>query len=82
MYTYLRFTSIATLLIGLQLFSPKMLQTKAELGIPNSNASNYSYIASNSHISQELALGEATSSEDFTPPDNGHPNNTRGSGTR
>jgi hypothetical protein len=82
MYPYLRFTSIATLLIGLQLFSPKMLQTKAELGIPNTNTQKYSYIASNSYVSQELALGEEISSEDFTPPDNGHPNNTRGSGTR
>ena len=78
----LRLTSLATLLIGLQLLSPKMFPTKAEASLLNSSSLNYSFIASNSKAVQGLNQIEQTSAEDFIPPDNGHPNNTRGSGTR
>lgn len=78
----LRLTSLATLLIGLQLLSPKMFPIQAETSLLNNNSLNYSFIASNSQAVQGLNQIEPMSSEDFIPPDNGHPNNTRGSGTR
>jgi len=78
----LRLTSLATLLIGLQLLSPKMFSTQVATSLLNNNSLNYSLIASNSKAVQGWDLIEQASSEDFIPPDNGHPNNTRGSGTR
>jgi hypothetical protein len=82
MHICLRLTSIATLLIGLQLLSPKMFPIQAEHHPLNNNSSNYASLASNSNNSKEFSLIQQSATEDFTPPDNGYPNNTRGSGTR
>lgn len=78
----LRLTSIATLLLGLQLLSPKMLPIQAEFSLLQNNTSNHLLLASSSIGLQDLAMIEQSNQEDFTPPDNGHPKNTRGSGTR
>jgi hypothetical protein len=78
----LRLTSIATLLVGLQLLNPDLLPTKAALNLLNNNSSNHVVIASNSNNSGEYTFSEQSRLDDFIPPDNGHPNNTRGSGTR
>jgi hypothetical protein len=81
MRIYLRLTSLATLLIGLQLFAPKIVDAKVEFILPNKIASNQSFVASNSNNSQRLTPIPQASS-DFLPPDNGGPDMTRGSGTR
>ena len=78
----LRLTSIAALLIGLQLLIPKVSPTQAEHHLLNNNSLNHASIASNINNSKEFNLIQQSTREDFTPPDNGHPNNTRGSGTR
>lgn len=77
-----RLTSIATLLLGLQLLSPKMLSSQAEFSLLHNNTSNHLFLASSSIGSRDLAVIEQSYQEDFIPPDNGHPKNTRGSGTR
>jgi len=77
----LRFTGIAILLIGLQLLSPKILNAKVELGLPNIISSTPSFVAVNDNSSPTLNQ-IAQGSSDFDPPDNGGPDNTRGSGTR
>lgn len=78
----LRLTSLATLLVGLQLLNPKLLPTKTTLNLLNNNSSNHAFIASNSNNSGKYTLSGQSRLDDFIPPNNGHPNNTRGSGTR
>ncbi|NEQ22419.1 MAG: hypothetical protein F6K28_25190 [Microcoleus sp. SIO2G3] len=83
MCSYLRLTSIATLLIGLQLFTPKLIDAPGKLSPLTLSSSNSSVIASSGSTSQGLQLANLTSfSKEFDPPDNGGPDNTRGSGTR
>jgi hypothetical protein len=77
---YLRLTSIATLLISLQLLSPKLIPTKAAWNLFE-NTSNHAYIATNHNLREYTANGQS-SLNDFIPMDYGHPTNTRGSGTR
>jgi hypothetical protein len=77
----LRLTSIAALLISLQLFSLKIFETKVDVSLPNNISLNQSSITLNSNGSQRLAL-IAQPNRDFEPIDNGGPENTRGSGTR
>lgn len=81
MWICLRLTGIATLLIGLQLFSSKMVDAKVEIGVFNNTSSNQSFVTSNTFGSQRLNQ-VAPSSTDFEAPDNGGPDNTRGCGTR
>jgi hypothetical protein len=81
MSIYLRLTGIATLLIGLQLLSPKLIQTKVTLNLLNNNTSDHSFIASSNNLGKDISNGQSRAG-DFIPPDYGHPNNTRGSGTR
>lgn len=81
MCVYLRFIGIASLLIGLQLFTPKLVETRLGLGQINNISSNASFVASSTKGSQKLAL-TAHSSKVFQPPDRGGPDITRGSGTR
>lgn len=81
MPNYLRLTGIATLLISLQLLSPKLLLTKAAWNLLNNNTSNHSFVATNNNFREYTASGQS-SLDDFMPADYGHPNNTRGSGTR
>jgi len=78
---YLRLTSIATLLISLQLLSPKLIPTKAAWNLLNNNTSNHAFIATNNNL-KEYTANEQSSLDDFIPTDYGHPNNTRGAGTR
>lgn len=78
----LRLTSIATLLLGLQLLSPKMLPTQAEFSRPHNNTSNHLLLTSSNIGSRDLLGLEQSYPEEFIPPNNGHPHNTRGSGTR
>ena len=78
----LRLTSLATLLLGLQLLNPKILPTQGKFSLLQNNPSNHLLLASSSIGSRDLALIEQFNQEDFIPPDNGHPQNTRGSGTR
>lgn len=72
---------ITTLLIGLHLFSPKLVNTAVEPSQTNNIPSSQSFVASKVKGSQRLSL-IANSSRDFEPPDNGGPDITRGSGTR
>jgi hypothetical protein len=81
MCIYFRLTSIATLLIGLQLFSLKLVDAKMELGLTNNHSLNQSLISSNSHSSERLNTIPGTIS-DFQPQVIGGPDYTRGSGTR
>ena len=77
----LRLTGIASLLIGLHLFSLKLADTRVELSQINNVSPNQLVAASNSNGSQRIALSNQFS-KDFNPPDNSGPDNTRGSGTR
>lgn len=77
---YLRLTSIVTLLISLQLLSPKLIPTQAAWNLFEIT-SNHSFIATNHNLREDTATGQS-SPDDFIPIDYGHPNNTRGSGTR
>jgi hypothetical protein len=81
MCSCLRFASIASLLIGLQLFSPKIVAPKLAIIQSNNTSSHQSFVASNSNNSQAIPL-LANFGDDFEPPDNGGPDYTRGSGTR
>lgn len=81
MCTYLRLTGITTLLISLQLFSPKLADTQVELNQSNNILSNQLVAVSNTNGSQRIDLSNQFS-KDFNPPDNSGPDNTRGSGTR
>ena len=81
MCIYFRITSIATLLIGLQLFSLKLVDSQGTLDLTNNNSLNQSLISSNTNSDQKLDTSPLTRS-DFQPHVNGGPDNTRGSGTR
>jgi hypothetical protein len=77
----LRLTGIASLLIGLHLFSLKLADTQVELSQINNVSPNQLVAASNTNGSQRIDLSNQFS-KDFNPPDNSGPDNTRGSGTR
>ena len=77
----LHFTGIATLIIGLQLFTSTLIDVNWKLGLTNNVSSNSSFVASNSKDSPMVALMNP-SNHSFHPPDNEGPDNTRGSGTR
>lgn len=81
MCIYLRLTGIASLLIGLQLFSPKLVDTQVKLSQINNVSSNQLVAVSNTNGAQRIDLSNQFS-KDFNPPDNSGPDNTRGSGTR
>lgn len=76
----LRLTSIATLLIGLQLFAPKLIDAQGELSSLTSSSSAVASSGSTFQGSNQANL--SSFSKEFNPPDNGGPDNTRGSGTR
>jgi hypothetical protein len=77
----LRLSSLATLLVGLQLFAPKLVDAKVEFSFSNKIAANQSFVASHGNSSQgATVLPQANT--DFLPTDNGGPDMTRGSGTR
>lgn len=76
-----RFTGIATLIIGLQLFNPMLIDMNLGLGKPHKISSNSLFVASNSKASPKVALINQ-SNYPFNPLDNEGPNNTLGSGTR
>lgn len=81
MRTSFCFTGILTLLIGLHLFSPKLIHPQGENGLTNNTPLNHSFISDNGNGSQ--LLNQITQeSSDFEPPNNAGPDNTRGSGTR
>ncbi|MGB5959808.1 MAG: hypothetical protein WBG73_04035 [Coleofasciculaceae cyanobacterium] len=80
MPTYLRFTSIATLLISLQLLNPNLLPTTTAWNLLNNNTSNQVFVAAN-HNLKEYTTNRQSSLDEFMPMDYGHPSNTRGSGT-
>ena len=83
MCSYLSVTSIATLLIGLQLFAPKLIDASGNLSSLTLSSSNSSVIASSDSTAPTFNQANLTSfSKEFDPPDNGGPDNTRGSGTR
>lgn len=83
MRIYFCFIGTTILLIGLQLLSPKLANTKVELSHSHTNniPSNQSFVASKVKGSQRASL-IANTSQGFEPPDNGGPDITRGSGTR
>lgn len=76
-----RFTSIATLIIGLQLFNPMLIGVNRDFSLSNKAASNSVWIASSSKVHSTLAHTKP-SNDTFNPPDNQGPDSTRGSGTR
>jgi hypothetical protein len=76
-----RFTSIATLIIGLQLFNPMFIGVSQDFSLSNKAASDASLIASPSQVPSTLAHTKP-SNDTFNPPDNQGPDSTRGSGTR
>lgn len=81
MRVYLRFTGIASLLIGLQLFNLKIVAPKAGFNQGNNILFHQTLMVSNSTSEQGFAQTNQFGS-DFEPRDNGGPDNTRGSGTR
>jgi hypothetical protein len=81
MCTCYRFTGIATLIIGLQLFSSTLIDMTWEFGFNNTVSSHSSLVASTSNDSSRVALINP-SNHSFNPPDNQGPDITRGSGTR
>ncbi|MCA1993275.1 MAG: hypothetical protein LDL41_14735 [Coleofasciculus sp. S288] len=77
----LRFTGIATLLIGLQLVAPKLVEAKLHANLSNTISANQLAIASTGMGSP--MLDKLTHPiQEFTPPDNSGPDITQGSGTR
>ena len=76
-----RFTGIATLIIGLQLFNPMLIGVNRDFSLSHKAASNSSLIASPSKVPSRLAHAKP-SKDTFNPPDNQGPDSTRGSGTR
>jgi hypothetical protein len=82
MRTCLRLIGIASLLIGFQLFSSKLITSKVKLSLVNNNISfQQSFVASNTNDSGRFERINQFS-KDFEPRDNGGPDHTRGSGTR
>jgi len=81
MCIYFRITSIATLLIGLQLFSLKLVDSQVALDLANNDSLNQSLISSNTNSDQKIDTSSLTRSE-FQPHVDGGPDHTRGSGTR
>jgi hypothetical protein len=77
----IRLTSIATLLIGLLLFSLKVVDAKMKFQVVHSSSAQPLLVASNPEL-----IGWHTSvsqtSQEFEPFNNGGPRNTRGTGTR
>jgi hypothetical protein len=76
-----RFSSIATLLIGLHVLNPTIVETKVEISLSSNISSNHFLVAASGNDSQMLAQ-IAQSNSGFEPPDNGGPDKTQGSGTR
>jgi len=81
MCVYVRLTGIATLLIGLLLFSQKVVDAKVKFDGNHGITSKTLFVASNPKVSEWQALVNPVNQE-FEPLDNGGPGNTRGSGTR
>lgn len=79
MSNYFRLTGTATLLIGLQLFSPQMVSASINPTLPNNSPSNSFW---NAAKTQNL-LKSAGEAKAFEPKDNGPPpNDGAGAGTR
>ena len=76
-----RFTSMATLIIGLQLFHPMLIGVSRDFSLSNKAASHSSLITSPRKVLLRLAHTKP-STDSFNPPDNQGPDSTRGSGTR
>lgn len=75
-------TGIATLLIGLQLFSPAIVDANVKLGLSHPVASNSSSsLASHTQDLPSFVRLQAPSPS-FNPPNNGGPDYSRASGTR
>ncbi|MEW6491779.1 MAG: hypothetical protein AB1589_04410 [Cyanobacteriota bacterium] len=74
-------TGIATLLIGLQLFSPAIVDANVKLGLSHPIASNSSFLTSDTQDLPNLVLLKP-SNPSFHPPNNGGPDYSRASGTR
>lgn len=77
----IRLTGIATLLIGLLLFSLKVVDAKVELNVVHNSSVQPLFVASNPELTQWQTQTIQTNQE-FEPFNNGGPSNTRGSGTR
>ncbi|MBD2740956.1 hypothetical protein [Coleofasciculus sp. FACHB-1120] len=79
MSNYFRLAGIATLLIGLQLFSPQVVSAKINPNLANNSPSDSFWSAEKTQNS--LKSGRATKA--FEPKDNGPPpNDGAGAGTR
>jgi hypothetical protein len=77
MYNCLHFTRIATLLIGLYIFSPNIGDAKLEASTSHQGFL-VAFPENNSPKLDRVAQGNS----EFEPPDKGGPDITRGSGTR
>lgn len=75
MCTCYRFTGIATLLIGLQLFSSTLIDVNWEFGLNN-------LLVASTHKDSSQPTLINHSNHSFNPPDNQGPDITQGSGTR
>lgn len=81
MGTLFKLTGTATLLIGLQLFTTEITYA-AKVTIPG-NISRHSFLDSaDASRSRQTLISDQLRINDYEPPDNGGPDNSRGSGTR
>jgi hypothetical protein len=81
MSVYIRVASIATILIGLLLFSLKVVDAKAEFDVVHNSSSSLLFVASNPELTG-WHTSAIQNSQEFEPFNNGGPRNTRGTGTR
>lgn len=81
MSVYIRVTSIATLFIGLLLFSLKVVDASVTFDVVHNSSSPLLFVASNPELTGWHNSGIQTNQE-FEPFNNGGPRNTRGTGTR
>lgn len=77
----LNLTGIATLLLGLQLFTPGIVHATEEASFSINMPSNIYWFTPDFQSSQQR-VGNQCNHKDYEPPDKGGPDGTRGSGTR
>jgi hypothetical protein len=81
MCVYVKATGIATLLVGLLLFSLKVVDVKVKFDVAHNSSSQPLLVASNPELTGWKAQ-IIQSNQEFEPFNNGGPRNTRGTGTR
>lgn len=81
MENYLCLTSIATLLLGLHLLGPKLVDASIPANLPTTASLGQSLVGKNINISKAIESIDGYAIA-FQPPDKGGPRISRSAGTR